>query len=80
MKVREILASLGDRDDNEEVFVVTSSDGTHIDGKVAVDFVEELPLLGGAPVLAVVPRYAVLPTPNRPMLRLAQTEETKPAA
>jgi hypothetical protein len=78
--VRELLASIGDQPDDAEIFVVTSSDGTHIDGKVEVAHVEELPLLGGAPVLAVIPHYAVLPTENKPMLRLGCTEETQPAA
>jgi hypothetical protein len=82
MTVREILASLGDQDEEAEVFVVTSSDGRHIDGTVELAFVEELPLPDGRRVLACVPRYAVrrpLAT-AQPVTPLGRTEETQPAA
>jgi hypothetical protein len=79
--VREILASLGELDEKAEVFIVTSSDGTHIDGKVELAFVEELPLLGGEPVIACIPLYSVRPHEGaQPMLRLARTDDNKPAA
>jgi hypothetical protein len=80
--VREILASLGDMDEEAEVFIVTSSDGTHIDGKVELEHVEELPLLGGEPVIACIPRFSVRPHEGaQPMLRLARTDDNnKPAA
>ena len=81
MTVRELLASIVDQPDDAEVFIVTSSDGQHIDGKVALAVVEELPLLGGPPVLACVPLYAVRQTTNHRVLRLAHAEEEpKPAA
>lgn len=81
MTVRELLASVGDMNDDAEVFVVTSSDGTHINGRVELAFVEEMPMPDGRRVVACVPRYAVRPHEGRqPILRLEQTEETQPAA
>ena len=62
MTVAEMIAALyehADSDPDAEVFVVTSSNGHRIDGRVEIETVGALPLLGGALVLAVVPRYAV---------------------
>jgi hypothetical protein len=82
MTVRELLASIGDQDDDTEIFIVTSSDGTHLDGRVELAFIEELPMPDGRRVLAAVPRYAVSPHAGvQPMLRLARADEdTQPTA
>lgn len=81
MTVREVLASLGDLDEGAEVFVVTSSDGTHIDGKVELAYLEELPLPDGERIVACVPRFAVRSDSGlQPMMRLAALDDTKPAA
>ncbi len=84
MTVRELLASAGDLDEGAEVFVVTSSDGTHIDGRVELAYLEELTLPDGRTTLACVPRvprYAVSGHGGRqPLLQLAHSDDTKPAA
>lgn len=83
MTVREMLASLGDLDEEAEVFIVTSSDGRHLDGTVEIVAVEEMPLPDGRRVVACVPRFAVrrpLATARAAIRLEPQEHETKPAA
>lgn len=83
MNTYEVIDALDDdrvAAGDDTVFIVTSSDGMHIDGCVEVAHVERLRLPDGRSVLAIVPLYAVRQTANQPMLRLAQTDDTKPAA
>lgn len=81
MTVRELLASIGDLDDLAEVFIVISSDGTHIDGTVELAFVEEMTMPDGRRVVACIPRYAVAGhSGQQPMMRLVHSDDSQPAA